>query len=171
MAVIRTAFRAGAKSQRKAAGHGSRLAFPRPSRILSLAMVSSDRSKVLAAAGLAPALFLGLMLLSQLWNSHCSFREAAPNVFVCKQRLFSYELQNVLLRVPTRQGIWPLKRLVNRWVLVDAGAPNTWLFGAHGRGLTKAVLAKLRPAKRGDASGQLDLIIGKLMRLACHSCA
>jgi hypothetical protein len=50
---------------------------------------------------------------------------------------------------------------VDHWVLVDAGVPNTLLFGAHGSSLSRAVQAKLRPTKRGEAPAQLDLIIGK----------
>jgi hypothetical protein len=76
-------------------------------------MVSSDRSKVLAIAGLGPALLLGILLLWQFRSSSCSFREAAPNVFVCKQRLAGYEVQPVLLRVQAKEGIWPLRRLVS----------------------------------------------------------
>ncbi|EFN58303.1 hypothetical protein CHLNCDRAFT_142301 [Chlorella variabilis] len=122
-------------------------------------MVSTDRSKLVAVASLVPAVLLGLLLFWQWRSTACTFVEAAPGLRLCHQHLLGYQPETALIRVQSREGVWPWRRAVDHWVLVDAGVRDSLLFGSHASSLLKAVRHALRPARPGEAPGQLDLIL------------
>ena len=72
-------------------------------------MVSSDRfSKQVVLPTALPALVVALVLLVQWRSTACTFEEAGPGLYVCRQRLLGWELQTALIRVATREGGWLL---------------------------------------------------------------
>lgn len=48
---------------------------------------------------------------------------------------------------------------VDHYILIDAGARDSLLWGSHACSLARAVQRRLAPAKRGGEPGQLDLIV------------
>lgn len=75
-------------------------------------MVSTDRSKLVAVASLVPAVLLGLLLFWQWRSTACTFVEAAPGLRLCHQHLLGYQPETALIRVQSREGVWPWRRAV-----------------------------------------------------------
>ena len=48
---------------------------------------------------------------------------------------------------------------VDHYILIDAGARDSLLWGSHASSLVKGVQRRLAPAKKGGEPGQLDLIV------------
>ncbi|KAL4427824.1 hypothetical protein ABPG75_001913 [Micractinium tetrahymenae] len=125
-------------------------------------MVSGKETTLLLGAVLPTAACLALLLVQ--WHSAgCRFAEhpAGSGLLTCTQhvRLLG-DQRTALVRVRRKEGLLFRRREVDHWLLVDAGAANSRLpLGGYATALLRALQRALRPARRGEAPAQLDLVL------------